>query len=136
MLVLALLLHVSGNVAGFYTTYAPVYDKISHFISAALVAMMGFVSVATLEHYTEIEMNRPMIAFFILIFTVAIGTFWEMVEFFQDLILGTAYQASLEDTMVDLIADTLGGVIVAVLGFLYLEHTSPERFVEGLRTRS
>lgn len=133
LLALVLFLHVAGHVSGLYSFFAPVYDKIHHFLSAALVAMLGFVSVAILEYYTEIKMGRHMIVFFIIILAVAIGAFAEMIEFLQDLILGTSYQPGLEDTMIDLIADTLGGIIIAVPGYFYLKHVPPERFVEKMK---
>lgn len=134
LLVLVLFLYVAGNIGGFYSIYAPVYDKIHHFLGGALVAMLGLVSVAILEYYTEINMGRYMLVFFIVILSVAIGAFAEMVEFLYDTVLGTSLQPSLHDTMIDLIVDTFGGIIIAVPGYSYLKYTPTERFVESMRT--
>jgi hypothetical protein len=63
---------------------------------------------------------------FILLFVLAFGVFWEVVEF---AVAGAAtlsgtpavlVQYGLDDTMLDLLFDTLGGVVVAVWGTAHL----------------
>lgn len=124
LLVLVLFLYVAGNNGGFYSLYAPVYDKVHHFLGGALVALLGFVSVTILEYRTEIKMGRYLMVFFIVILSIAIGALAEIVEFLYDIILGTSLQPSLHDTMIDLIVDTLGGMIVAVPGYLAMMKSS------------
>lgn len=76
-----------------------------------------------------------MTIFFIVILAISIGTLVEMVEYLQDIILGSNLQSSLDDTMIDLIADTLGGIIIAVPGYFYLEYVSTDRFVEKMKAK-
>jgi hypothetical protein len=63
---------------------------------------------------------------FILLFVLAFGVFWEVVEFGLTVAadrLGTGsllVQYGLEDTMLDLLFDTLGGLVVAAWGTAHL----------------
>jgi uncharacterized membrane protein YjdF len=74
---------------------------------------------------------------FILLFVLAFGVFWEVIEFAvagAASIAGTQSvltQYGLSDTMLDLLFDTLGGVLVAVWGTAHLTDlvgTLAERF--------
>jgi len=53
-------------------------------------------------------------------------------EFANDQLAGTHLQYNLKDTMVDLMFDGFGGVIVAAVGSYYLTHTTHEHFVSPL----
>ncbi|ELY39917.1 hypothetical protein C497_04132 [Halalkalicoccus jeotgali B3] len=63
---------------------------------------------------------------FILLFVLAFGVFWEVLEFAiatisPSLGLGTVLtQYGLEDTMLDLVFDTVGAIIVALWGTSHL----------------
>ena len=113
---LAIFLHVGGGVLKMYWTI-PFYDKIGHFFTSALIAFIALTTVYLLDEYwaglhTDI---RGMI-FVTIIFTMAVGVTWEIGEFGIDQVFGTHEQRDLYDTMTDLIADTIAGVIVAVSG--------------------
>lgn len=60
--------------------------------------------------------------------TLALGAFWEIMEFASDQILATSYQHGLDDTMWDLITDLVGGGIIGVLGNIYVTQIPEERF--------
>ncbi len=128
LIVLSLYLSVSGNVQGWYYLFYPFYDKVAHLVSSITIAVLGFVAAVIMDRYTEIKMNRPMIVFFIIIFTMAIGSFWEITEFVSDNLFGTQLQPGLRDTMYDLIFDLAGGTIIGVLGDVYLKRMPKERF--------
>ncbi|HJH26683.1 MAG TPA: hypothetical protein C5S37_07890 [Methanophagales archaeon] len=128
LIVLSLYLSVSGNVQGWYYHFYPFYDKVAHFVSSITIAVLGFVAAVIIDRYTEIKLNRPMIVFFVIIFTMAIGSFWEITEFVSDQFLGTQLQPGLGDTMYDLIFDLAGGIIIGVLGDVYLKRMPKERF--------
>jgi uncharacterized membrane protein YjdF len=129
LIVLSLYLSISGNVLGWYHLFYPFYDKMAHLVSSITIAVLGFVAAVVMDRYTEIEMNRPLIVFFVIIFTMALGAFWEITEFLSDQFFGTQLQVGLGDTMYDLIFDMAGGVIIGVLGDIYLKRTPKERFV-------
>lgn len=131
LIILSLFLHVGGIIRDWYYII-PLYDKMAHFIASSTIAILGFVAVVVIDQYTEINMNEIMIVFIIIIFTVAIGTFWEITEFIYDFFTGAGMQKSLNDTMWDLIFDVAGGVIIAFLGWGYLKKMPKERFVKEL----
>lgn len=133
LIVLALFLHVVGGFSGFYNN-VPGWDHITHMMSASLVAMLGFSAVVTIDMYVEsLFLPRPFLAFFIVMFTMAFGVLWELMEFANDQLAGTMLQYSLDDTMVDMIFDGFGGFLIASLGSFYLTHTSHEHFVSGIK---
>jgi len=130
-----LLLHMGGTVREWYDLFYPFYDKFAHLISSMAVAVFGFISVIIIDHYVEsikIE-NKYFLAFFVVIFTVTMGVFWEIGEFLSDMFFMTNTQPSLADTMWDLIVDLAGGVIIAVLGTYYSTNVSRERFLDKFK---
>ncbi|OGS42810.1 MAG: hypothetical protein A3K67_04480 [Euryarchaeota archaeon RBG_16_62_10] len=132
-IVLALFLHVVGGFSGFYDE-VPGWDHITHMMSASLIAALGFVVVVTMDKYVEsIRLPRAFLAFFIVMFTMAIGVMWELMEFANDQLAGSRLQYSLDDSMIDLLFDAFGGLVVAAVGAHYLTHTTVDRFVESLQ---
>jgi uncharacterized membrane protein YjdF len=123
---------MSGNVRGWYELFYPFYDKIAHLVSYITIAVLGFVTAVIIDRYTEIKMNRPMIVFFVIIFTMAIGSFWEITGFLSDQFLGTRMQLGLGDTMYDLIFDSAGGTIIGVLGDIYLKEKCQKNGLFGI----
>ena len=132
-IVLALFLHVIGGFSGFYDN-VPGWDHLTHAMSASLVAALGFVVVLSVDKYVEsISLPRPFLAFFIIMFTMAFGVIWELMEFSNDQLTGSRLQYDLDDTMVDMMFDAFGGFIVGIAGAHYLIHTTPEHFVASLK---
>jgi hypothetical protein len=131
-IVLALFLHVVGGFSGFYNN-VPGWDHITHMMSATLIGALGFVVVVTIDKYVEsIYLPRPFLAFFIAMFTMAMGVLWEIMEYANDSLAGTHLQYSLSDTMYDLLFDGIAGFVVAMLGTQYLIRVGHEHFVESL----
>ncbi len=131
LIVLALFLHVGGGALGLYRIQG--WDYITHFLSSGVIAILGFMAVVILDQYsTSIEMNRWMVGFFVVVFAIAMGALWEMGEYICDFIFRTSEQAGLDDSMVDLMIDSLAGLIVGVIGAIYLKFAPKERFVDDL----
>lgn len=132
-IVLALFLHVIGGFSGLYDN-VPGWDHLTHAMSASLVAALGFVVVVSVDKYVEsISLPRPFLALFIIMFTMAFGVIWELMEFSNDQLTGSRLQYDLNDTMVDMMFDAFGGFIVGIAGAHYLIHTTPDHFVESLK---
>jgi hypothetical protein len=121
------------------------FDKILHFSSSILVALIGFLVIYVL-HLTQRTRFRPWIdGAMILLVTLGLGALWEIAEYTVDQLFGRATQgapnlSALDDTMVDLILDGIGGVIGALLGPLYIKHSkrsrrAAEHFAELLSVR-
>ncbi len=133
-IVLALFLHVVGGFSGFYNT-VPGWDHLTHMMSASLVGALGFVVVVTVDKYVKsIYLPRGFLAVVIILFTMAVGVLWEIMEFANDSLLHThlQYGPGVDDTMLDLSFDGLAGFVVAFVGARYLRTTSPEHFVESM----
>jgi hypothetical protein len=117
LMVFAFSLHIWGKTLKFY--HIPYYDKVAHIIASAIVAFFALMIIYILDKYwSGLHMDLPMIAFFIAIFTVAIGALWEIGEFTFDIIFRGKLQHGLQDTMIDLICDLIAGILVAVGGTL------------------
>ena len=131
-IVFALFIHIVGSFSRWYDT-VPGWDHVTHATSASLIAALGFVVVVAIDKYADsIYLPRAFLAIFILMFTVAIGVIWELMEFMIDELTGSFLQYSLDDSMRDLMFDTMGGAMVALAGTYYLTHTKMEHFVEAL----
>jgi len=126
---LTLFLHIGGYSYHWYLDLYPYYDKFAHLIASITVALLGFLAVLiTMRVSTNLQLERWEIFFFIVIFTLAFGAIWEIWEFTMDTLVGTYLTKPLQqgntDTMIDLITDLGGGIIVAVMGTFYLKRKS------------
>lgn len=125
----SLYLHVMGHVGGYYISLAPYYDKLAHLVSSATVALIAFFIAVLADHRGEVRLTVPAIALFIVVSTLAAGTVWEIYEFVADQVFGTDLQHGNTDTMVDLIMDLAGAVIVAGFAAITLAKGERERFI-------
>lgn len=132
LIAVSLFLHVAGYAGQYYEMYFPYYDKFAHIVSSTTIAILGFVLVLLVDRINDLGLRRWMIAALILSFTLALGAFWEIVEFAGDQLLGTHLQYGLTDTMLDLIFDLLGAILVTVLGSLYLRRITKEELMNRL----
>jgi hypothetical protein len=128
----AVFLHAVG-VVGFpgspQNLYASVwwYDHVTHALSASVVAAAGYATARAIDlHSAEIRLPPRFMFVFILLVTLAFGVLWEVIEFTigeaaaltgSDAVLT---QYGLDDSMLDLVFDSVGAVIVAVWGTAYL----------------
>jgi len=136
LIALALFLHIGGYSYHWYLDLYPWYDKVAHLISSITIALLGFLGVLIIMRVSNgLEFERWHIFFFIVIFTLAFGAIWEIWEFTLDT-LASSYltkplQHSNTDTMIDLITDLCGGMIIAILGTFYLKKKSAEKWADS-----
>ncbi|HBF12900.1 MAG TPA: hypothetical protein DDW49_05865 [Deltaproteobacteria bacterium] len=117
---MALFLHVFfGEILRYYDHHW-YFDKLMHFYGTGLIALIAFVTIFTFHWSSKIVLSLPLIAYFTIVFAVAIGTFWEMGEFAIDKIFGRNTQYSLENTMWDLVLNLIGGIVAACFGSWYV----------------
>lgn len=118
LLVFAISLHVWGGVLHLYSL--PFYDKIAHFLASAIVAFFALIVIYILDIFSpRIHMDLVMMGFFIAIFTIAMGAMWEIAEFISDQVFSggePVAQVSLQNTMWDIIADTVAGILMGIMG--------------------
>ena len=127
----AVFLHAFGTVGLPHTEpfYGNVgwWDHMTHAISSSLVAGAGYATARAFdEHQRDLRFPPAFMFALILCITLAFGVVWEVIEF---AVSETAYFLGsdtvlavygVQDTMLDLVYDSIGGVVVAVWGTVYL----------------
>lgn len=126
LIVVGLYMHVFlGEFRLFYDVY-PWWDKAMHLLGTFIISILGFLVVYTLHYTKKVRLSLPLIGFFTVVFGLAIGAFWEILEFLLDTFLGTNAQRSLTNTMVDLIVDLLSSIVTGLFGVIYVKHKKSE----------
>lgn len=104
------------------------WDHLTHALSSSLVAGAGYATVRALQTHTRGISLPPRVQFtFIIVLVVAFGVVWEVAEFVLaelSFFLGVEpvlTQYGVGDTMLDLIFNTVGAILVAVLGTARLD---------------
>ncbi|GAB3670157.1 hypothetical protein [Halopiger thermotolerans] len=112
----AMLLHTVGSM-GLYEQYQW-YDEITHTFSATVIAGIGYASFRALElHSNEIDVPEEFRAVFIVVFVLAAGLLWEVLEFtFGGFV--TVY--GIDDIVTDFIFNGVGAILVAIWGTGYV----------------
>ncbi|MFB6301007.1 MAG: hypothetical protein ABEH65_12190 [Halobacteriales archaeon] len=105
----ALFAHPIGGLYGFYATVWW-YDHLTHTLSATLVAAIGYFLVKTVTLKTGDQ--RWLVPVFTMVFVLTAGVIWEIVELHVDWL--TIY--SYNDTILDYVFNTLGGLLVVLAG--------------------
>ncbi len=95
----------------------PYYDKILHFYSGIVIAQAGREIYVKLKGDTS---NKVLHNTFAIIFAIALAGLWEIWEFSGDSLIGTNSQnSSLQDTMWDIIAGSISGIISVTASYIY-----------------
>lgn len=113
---LSLLLHTVGFL-GFYDRYQW-YDEITHTLSATVVAGFGYAAFRALElHSEEIDVPPAFRTVFVVVFVLAAGIFWEVLEFALG---GLVTVYGIDDIVTDLLFNGVGAILVALWGTDYV----------------
>lgn len=105
----ALFAHPIGGLYGFYSTVWW-FDHLTHTLSATLVAAIGYTLIRT--YRVRAGGHRWLVPVFTMAFVLTAGLIWEMVELHVDWL--TVY--SYNDTLFDYAFNTLGGLLVVLVG--------------------
>ena len=102
-----------------------------------MLGALGFSVVNFLNKTDRVPMNLSPLFVVVLpfCFALALGVVWEIYEFTADALLHTNMQKfalesgeplvgrnALMDTMKDLIVDTLGALVMSIIGYVSLKH--------------
>ena len=127
----AVFLHTLGS-AGLYG-YLGWWDHLTHALSASLIAGIGYITVRALDlHHDEIHLPKRYIFVYIIIFVMAFGVIWELFEYGLDVVaLETGLemplaQHGIDDTVRDMMFNTLGAIVVATAAQVHLSPTAEE----------
>lgn len=92
------------------------------------------------EHRDNVHLPPELLPGAVVLFVVSFGVFWEIGEFVQDVLAGYTgleiplARHGLDDTMTDIVFNTIGGVVVALCGLPYLTDVTDaitDRFEHG-----
>lgn len=126
-----------GEVQDYYSRFWW-WDLALHTSSGFLLGITGFLMVYILNEIDRIGLNMMpgFVAFFAYLFAVGFGVLWEIFEFSMDQIFGMNMQnemlgdpSGLTDTMWDLIVDSLGALVISILGYGYLKAKQKDSFL-------
>ncbi len=132
LFVMVLIQFIIGEVHNFYDT-VPYYDKFVHFFLPFFISFIGFAISFSLYSSGKLKVATGTMIVITILITVGIGALWEIVEYSNDQFLvhitpgdhkaqGSLTEDPLHDTMNDLIADALGGVVGSIIAARYVFH--------------
>ncbi len=112
LFVLAALLNAGGWVWGWF--YVPgLYDELVHgFTMFAITLALSFLAYGSM--LSIFRQHTLLYLLTITSFGIAIGAVWEITEWSAGKILSTEVIGSVDDTVIDLIMDTLGSGLAAI----------------------
>jgi hypothetical protein len=130
---LAFIFHIGNGLLDINYLY-PIYNKFTHFFSAVVVAFI-FLNIIFIfnEYYRGIAVNIFKILFDVVVITMAFGVIWEFMEWTGDFLFNLNAQPSLNDTMGDLFADTLGGLFIALIGYFLIKRGIIKNFSKDFK---
>ncbi|MEN9647525.1 MAG: hypothetical protein RLY57_329 [Candidatus Parcubacteria bacterium] len=110
-----------GEIGRFYAN-VPLWDKFLHFESGFLISTSGYILIYLLNnhHKGKLQLSPFFITIFAISFSLALGVVWEVIEFAADSYLNLTWQNGNTDTMMDLIADGVGAIILGLIGYLWM----------------
>ncbi len=114
---------VLGNILDFYGLF-PWWDDLLHASMGALFGFTGFIILYMLRLQKRLVTSNFLLYCFAFSFAVTFGVFWEIFEFSVDQFTDFNLQRGLTnaDTTIDLITDSLGGLISVALGSRFMLH--------------
>ena len=124
-----------GEIHNYFYRYSW-WDSMLHSVSAIILGYIGFLLIYALNRDKNIHVRLSpfFIALFTFCFAMTVGVLWEIFEFGVDTLLGVNMQKArnLEqvygvfdtrlgviDTMRDFIVNTIGALIVSIIGYYY-----------------
>jgi hypothetical protein len=114
LIALVTILHMGGRLFDYYYTIEN-YQLITRFFISVLVAFIGLSMIYILdEHWDGLRMDKYAMGFVTVIFTMAVGVILEFVKYLN--VTGTYYVKTNQVLMLNLSADTIAGIIIAIIG--------------------
>lgn len=134
--------HMFGTMGAYI--WLPIYDSLAHMFSSAVLALLGFCIVFSLNYSGRIKVGTGFMGIFTFLWTMGLGALWEIIEFIWDNLVvffwGTLIpvtyeygfmQNSLFDTMTDLSLDGTAAILVAML-CIFLVRRAKKTQLEGM----
>ncbi len=130
---------ILGDVFNFYGIIGW-WDSLLHTISGVLFGIVGYAIINTFNYVEndKIRFSPLFVSIWVVCFSLAMGAFWELIEYAMDGLFGLNSQqfmdnrgtiadgtplvghAALTDTMKDLFLDLVGSLFISIIGFIDL----------------
>ncbi len=130
---------ILGDVFNFYGRIGW-WDSLLHTISGVLFGIIGYAIINTFNYVEgdKIRFSPLFVSVWVVCFSLAMGAFWELIEYAMDDLFGLNSQqfmdnrgtlpegtplvghAALTDTMKDLFLDLVGSLAISIIGFFDL----------------
>jgi len=120
LIALAATLHAVGALGPYQQT--DWYDTVTHALSSTLVAGVGYAIAHSIELHTDrVSFSPRFRGVFVVLFVLAVGVLWEIMEFTSGIAAGllggeVLAQYGVSDIVKDLTFNPLGAIIVALWG--------------------
>ena len=132
MIEASIFLHAYGVLFLQYDSIV-VWDTLTHTVSSVTVAFCVLFTLMMVSVYDHRVSITPFwMAFFVFIVMMTMGVYWEVFELVVDELTGTTMQYSPWDTVRDLACDALGGLLVSIYAYFYLQKHNGEELVRSL----
>jgi hypothetical protein len=127
LFVMVIIQYVLGEARDFYTEI-PYYDKFVHAMLPGMVGYIGFLLAYAMVATGRLIARMSVILGLIILMSLGIGACQEILEYASDMLIyprvegwhhfqGNAQEDPYYDTMNDLVADFIGAVFGALMGF-------------------
>lgn len=111
-----------GEVGDFYARFWW-WDLMLHSFSSLTIGLIGFLAIYVFIRAKRVSVPPIYVASMTLCVAVTTGSLWELFEFGMDWFFGFNMQKSgLIDTMTDMLVNTVGALIAALLGYMYVKN--------------
>ncbi|MEK6898044.1 MAG: hypothetical protein AABX28_01655 [Nanoarchaeota archaeon] len=107
-------------VVNYAFVFLGVYDLLNnlgmmmHFLGGISAGYSFFLVLSYFESEYSLKLNRFFTILFVTSLVAFIAVLWEFYEFAVDYFFGTNWQASLGDTMLDLLLGIVGGLFIVL----------------------
>lgn len=98
------------------------FDWLTHFMGSLVIGLIALMFGHTLNHIRRIRLSTGLLALVVFTTSMTIGTLFEIAEFALDKIWGYNTQRSLDNTMWDIVFNTVGALVAAVGGALHFKY--------------
>jgi hypothetical protein len=102
-------------------------DILMHFLGGLWVALASFWILGIFKNHTSYIQSKKQAIIFALVSALFIGVLWEVFEYISD--IAVTSEAYWPDTTLDLIMDSLGGVLAGLYAWKVLLLKKTESFI-------
>jgi hypothetical protein len=121
-----------GTAAHMYSRYVS-YDKFTHFLGGVMLTAAAADIIFAVQRRRNVDVLVSRVLTWAICISIGLGAAWELYEFMGDRLFDTGRHAGALDTWYDLISDSVGSFVSAILLWRWRASTL-EREQQGMAT--